>query len=204
MGRVKTGDPTPYSPADEAAVEAAVVDAFREFGGDDMPTEMEVTADIEWAGSRNPAALRTTTLTGLDRDKMRAVRAAATVAAARAAMLGEAREKAEKALPATGWHAQLRELTRTDKGMGAADRAGLEPAKQTLLRWLREEQAPSRANRDRIATAYASLKSGRVAAALGQSSAANARVSDALTTAVRERYGAEVRFFGIRGLRFGR
>lgn len=61
---------------------------------------------------------------------------------------------------ATGWHAQLRELTSTRTGREAADKAGLSPTPRTYLAWLAETRTPNKANRERIANAYRMMQGG--------------------------------------------
>jgi hypothetical protein len=72
---------------------------------------------------------------------------------------------------AKGWHAQLRELSGTERGRTAADAAGLSPSRRTYVAWLSEAQTPSAANRAKIAQAYerasrrslpASMRSGTI------------------------------------------
>jgi hypothetical protein len=217
MGKSKTGTPTEYAPADEAALEAAVEEAWANYvSGDEddepdasdwfedldddepTPTKITITADIEWAGTFNPTAHRTTTLRDLDLGAVRA-------AAARAA---EATTAARAARPlasyrATGWHAQIKALTGTRAGQAAADRAGINVTPRTLLAWLGDERTPTRANQDRIAQAYAEIRDRPLAEARARATAAHGEVAHALTAAVREAYGAEVRFFNISHLEFG-
>ena len=55
---------------------------------------------------------------------------------------------------AQGWHARLRALTGTERGLSFADQAGLSPSRRTLLAWLAEEQHPNSENRRKIDEAY--------------------------------------------------
>lgn len=56
---------------------------------------------------------------------------------------------------AKGWHAKLVQLSGTERGRQAADRAGLNPTRETYLRWLRDpENTPNKANLRRIEQAY--------------------------------------------------
>lgn len=60
---------------------------------------------------------------------------------------------------ATGWQAQLREITASERGYNAADVAGLDVTHRTLLRWLsspggKDDPTPSKANQSKIHEAY--------------------------------------------------
>lgn len=55
---------------------------------------------------------------------------------------------------AKGWHAQLRALTGTERGLSFADAAGLSPSRRTLLGWLAESQTPNAENQRKIQQAY--------------------------------------------------
>lgn len=55
---------------------------------------------------------------------------------------------------AKGWHAQLSALTATSRGTSFLDAAGLDVQKRTLLAWLAEDRAPTRANQQLIREAY--------------------------------------------------
>ncbi len=188
MARVTTGNPTPYSPADSDSLEALLADEFEQLDGAATPTSVTVEATIEWAGSYNPHPHRKTTLTNLD---LTEVRAAAARNRARV-------ERARAAYPAKGWHAQLRELTRTAQGEAAADRAGLSPTRRTLIGWLTGETTPTRANRERIERAYAAMRNDRVAAARAQG---RGSLEKAFTQALRDEYGREIRLFQITDFR---
>lgn len=54
---------------------------------------------------------------------------------------------------ATGWHAQLTQLTSTERGREILGRE-MSPQRRTLVGWLSETTTPSRANREAIARAY--------------------------------------------------
>lgn len=216
MGKVKTGSSSDYTAADEAELEAAAADAWDDYygydasdeaedwsdddpDGDALPDAITITADIEWAGSYNPRPHRTTRLVGLDLSGMHVALKARRQAAA---ALDRAEKRAGR-MKAKGWHAQLRELTRTKAGYAAADGAGLNVSRRTLTRWLAETQAPSKANQDRIAAAYRELARGPVERARSTAAARSSAVADALTRAVKRTYGADVRFFNISDLEIG-
>jgi hypothetical protein len=207
MGKVKTGSSTSYSAADEDAIEALVDEAWDDEYGDDwdddsegdasLPTSITITADIEWAGSYNPQPHRTTRLVGL---KLGGVRAALRAARAAGVDIGKARTRAGR-MKAKGWHAQLRELTRTKAGYAAA--SNIDVSARTLKGWLSTRQAPTRANQAKIAEAYASLRDAPVKTAERRAVAMQGAVADALTAAVADQYGAQVRFFSITQLEIG-
>lgn len=60
-----------------------------------------------------------------------------------------------KSYTAKGWHAQISKLTSSPRGYLAAEKAGLSVNHRTLVDWLAERRAPSRANQEKIARAYA-------------------------------------------------
>jgi hypothetical protein len=161
------------------------------------PNRIDVRAQIEWAGeidANGRGGVRTTRLDGLD---LRAV-----TKAIRAAERAEVRAAAGplRSYRAKGWHAQLRQLMGTKRGQEAARAAGLAPSRETRRRWTRGEQAPSKANRAKIASAYEQARNpGPV-----ESGRAHAKVAEELTKACRDRYGVNVRFRDIEYLKFRR
>ncbi|MBM2623852.1 hypothetical protein JIG36_51020 [Actinoplanes sp. LDG1-06] len=207
MGKVKTGTTSEYDASDEVELVDSLDEAEETYGGG-TPTRMGITADIEWAGTRNPRANRSTTLDGLNLRPVLTALAAYRAAVGRVAEAGRGIERAERAYGAKGWHAQLVAIERTRAGRAAADRAGLNPTRRTFERWMSGGR-PNAANRARIAEAYGSVRAERVerergAVGRAQSAAASARhaVAQALSAAVSDRYGAEVRFREISNLTF--
>ncbi|MBN9757854.1 hypothetical protein Ae406Ps2_6349c [Pseudonocardia sp. Ae406_Ps2] len=197
MASKDTGPATDYTDAEEAALEAAAERAWEEYqaGEEQMPERMTVYgARVEWAGVETPrAAVR---LDRLDLDRVGAALSAVKQANARAAQ-GEA-----TSYTATGWHSQLRALTGTARGSELADRAGLNPSGRTLRAWLAEDRPPNAANQRAIAEAYSGLRTyGRDHA---QADARDARhdAVEAINDAVRERYGADVRFRDVDRIEF--
>lgn len=210
MGKTATGDPTPYSDADEAEIESALLEGWDDFGDDDEidedwsdspapPSRMTVSGVIEWSGSRNTAhgGHRTVRLDNLDLSAV-------------APVLDRARDTENRALRTTeatsytaqGWQAQLRALTATPRGSELADRAGLNPSARTVRAWLSDSRAPSPANQRAIAEAYAGLRTYSRDQARAEARAARHEAVEAMTDAVRERYGAEVRFFDVQSIEF--
>ena len=185
-------EPTEYDTTEEGIIES-ILD--RAMNGYTAPSRIQVTARIEWAGieQRSNGGVRTTTLTNLDltgvRDALNQARAA--------------REQAEQATPyrsydAKGWHAQIRALAESGhRGDDAVDRAGLNVSERTLLAWLSESRAPSKANQDRIAQAYDNLRNREVNAARDVHRGTQHEVAEKLNAAIQQRYGAEVRFRDI-------
>lgn len=197
MSKTGTGDPTPYTEDDEAGLIDAVDEGWDEF---EAPTKMRVKAVVEWSGSTNRAhgGLRTVNLDGLE---LGAVKAALDDARRAGRAANDAR--VSTSYNAQGWHAQISALTRHSRGSELADRAGLDPTRRTLDAWLSDSRAPSKANQQKIADAYADLATSRVEAARARQREATHRASQAVSDAVKERYGADVRFTDVRGIEFG-
>lgn len=200
-----TGDPTCYTDADEAAIEAAIDQAWQQYEAaaaaeeaeGEMPSNMRVSAQIEWAGvlDRARGGHRTTRLDGLDRTLMKEVKKALDRAR-------QASQRTEQARPATsyrakGWQAQLRQLNRVQRGAIAAERAGLSPSQRTMREWTTGRRTPNKQNRELIAKAYDELRNWRVNTTREAATAANKDVADRLTDTLRERYGAEIRLRNI-------
>ncbi|MFE0779129.1 hypothetical protein ACFW3E_39565, partial [Streptomyces sp. NPDC058861] len=102
-----------------------------------------------------------------------------------------------------GWHAQLHELVKSKNGSAAADKAGLNPSSRTLKNWLSDAEYPIRSgDRDRISRAYEALKNWNVSEASDAASAASKEAADAMTEAMRDRYGVNVRLRDIDNLTF--
>ena len=204
MSRTRTtGDGEPYTDADEAAVADAMEAAFADaYGGEDDgsgpdPTGADVEAQIEWAGTvdnNGRGGVRFTRLDGLNTRELR--RATQDAAKAR----GQAERGPLRSYKAKGWDAQWRKITGSKRGQDAMREAGLNPSKTTMRRWLTGSQAPSKANRERIAKAYDELAN----PARGSLREANQRVTDRLTDTVQARYGVPVRFREISAWRWRR
>lgn len=162
----------------------------------DDATSFEVDGDIEWSGEFAPSPRRTLRAGGqgyqaLDLDKLRAAKAVAD--AARAVLLTTPPRAAS--YRATGWQAQWSKLQSHGKGAIAQAAAGLNVSPRTVRRWAQGTQAPSKANRERIDAAYEWLATTKAREASGRASAANKAVGDALSEALKDRYGAPVRIF---------
>lgn len=197
-----SGPSSEYDAHDEGVIESALDRAFQDYetgggGGGTGPTDIRITAQIEWAGTvdNGRGGVRTTKLDGLNLGPVKA-------ALDKARSAGHAADAARplKSLTATGWHAQLRAITGTAAGYAAADRAGLGPTNRTLMKWLAEDRTPSKANRERISQAYESMRTRPVDTASRGRRSAQKELADKLSAAVEDRYGAEVRFRGISGL----
>lgn len=194
--KTNTGDPTEYTPDDEHELITAIDEGWEEF---EAPTKMTVSAVVEWSGSTNRAhgGYRTVRLDGLDLGPVQAA-----LGEARAAGQAAANARASGSYTAQGWHAQISALTRHGRGSDLADGAGLNPTARTLSAWLSQSREPSRANRERIAQAYAGLRTTGIESARSRQREANHNAAQAVNAAVRDRYGAEVRFTDIRGIEF--
>lgn len=200
-GLVNTGDPTEYDTGDEAALEATVDQAWADYesAAAGTPSVMRVSAQVEWSGVLDRArnGHRTTRLDGLNLTRVDKVLDRAREASRR---LAEARPASS--YQAKGWAAQLRALTDSKRGSAAADRAGLDPSARTLRRWLAGDVTPTRANQARIADAYGALRTWRLDTATANAARANHALAEELSSALRRRYGAEIRLRDITDLRF--
>lgn len=198
MAKRRTGDGDEYNGAEEDALAEAVLDAYDDWDSDSEPDGIDVTAQIEWAGTVQPSnsGVRRTRIDGLSPSDMRAVREA--VNDYRKAAAEKTTAKPLKSLTAKGWHAQLKALTSSPHGSAAADRAGLNPTTRTVKRWLADEDYPVRkGDRDRIARAYGELRNRPVTEARSRARGDAHSIAQALTRALINRYGPNVRFRGI-------
>lgn len=201
-----TGPGVPYSEADAERVAQAVENAYVDWlRREQEPTTLNVRAQVEWAGHVMPAnnGVRRTRLP-LPAAGMARVREMVQDAKGR-------RERAASAKPAAsrrakGWHAQLRELLESPRGSKAADRVGLDPDHDLVTRWLRysgpEDRAPNKANQEKIHAAYQELRMWNVTEAKAAADRADRRVADALTDALRDEHGPNIRFRQIEDFRF--
>lgn len=198
MSKTTTGEPTEYTEQDESDLIGAVDDGWTEWEGG-TPSKMTISAVVEWSGSRNVAhgGHRTVRLDGLELGP-----AKAALDDAHAASRDVSRARTSTAYTAQGWHAQINALTKHGRGSEMADRAGLDVSPRTLRAWLGEDRAPSKANREKIADAYAALGTSRLDDARDRQRRATHEATRAIDEAVRERYGADVRFFGVRSVEF--
>lgn len=198
-----TGEGEKYSDAEAErvaqAIEAAYVDSLTP-----TPTKLDVRAKIEWAGHVMDSndGVRRTKLDLPGGAVMDRVRKAAAAAAKR-------REKAKAARPAKsrtakGWHAQIRELVEAGpRGSKAADRAGLDVTPRTLKRWLSDAEYPVRpGDRAKIEAAYDNLRNANVHEARDAAGRADKAAADALTDALRDKYGVNIRMRDITDFRF--
>jgi hypothetical protein len=189
-----TSDGEDYSDSDEAAVADALGDALgADFEEDeDLTGTIDVEAQIEWAGTIDENGRDGVRRTRLDDVPLGEIRQAA----------GEL-DKAKRTGPsepfksyrAKGWRAQLRQMLSTKRGQEAAREAGLN--RDTIRRWQGGKQGPSAASRAKISGTYGQLRDPRSTAV----TKAQHGLSDALTGALRQRYGVNVRLRDIRHLR---
>lgn len=186
-----TGDPTEYTPAEIAELTEALDEAWAEYDetfpeSGSEPGVARVQAQVEWAGvldrARDGHRKVNFGIDGrLSPDAMREVK--------------KALDRARVAQPSVrydrkGWHAQLKQLTGTQRGYDAANRAGLSPTARTLREWLGEDRTPNAANQRKIHQAYEHLRNYHV-------DSARRAVADRFSEALTERYGAEIRLRGI-------
>jgi len=189
-----TGPGEPYSDAEEAAVCDAIDRAMGDqYDEDSVPRHIQVTAEIEWAGTVDHLqdGVRSTRL---DVRGLRPV-----MAAVQRLREAEGRDRGPlRSYKAKGWEAQFHALGRVKRGPSAMAAAGLNPSPQTVRRWEAGTQKPSKANREKIARAYDELRN----PSRQPIAAARHEVAEALTTALRQEYGVNVRFRDIRNFRF--
>ena len=204
MARKKrdTGEGEPYSDREAAALAKELQAAYDAWNREHEPTKLDVRAQVEWAGhvmQANNGKRRTRV--DLPPGGMRKVRQA--VDKLKAATGKAEKAKPSKSLKATGWHAQLRALVESTRGSEAADRAGLNPTRRTLEKWLSDaEYNIRRGDRERIEKAYGELRDWRVTEARTAKEAAEKEAADAMTEAMRDKYGQNIRFRDIDEFRF--
>lgn len=187
-----TGEATEYDADDAQDIYQALLD-----GMDAAPAgadTMTVTGKIEWSGEfhRRNGGNRTVNLKVND---MPAIIAAVKAATAADKAVSEARPVAS--LKAKGWHAQLSALTASARGYGAAAGAGLSASPRTLAAWLSEDRAPTKANQEKIAQAYESIRNAPISKAHSDARSAKMDVARAVSDALRSSTGVEVRLFNI-------
>lgn len=198
MAKKTTGPATDYTETEETTLETVLKRAWKEYQAKGQkPERMTVYgARVEWAGVETPrAAVR------LDRLALGRVGVALSATEQAQANARAARGEATS-YTATGWHAQLRALTGTARGSELADRAGLNPSARTLRAWLAEDRPPNPANRRAIAEAYSGLRTYNRDHAQVAARAARHDTVEAINAAVRDRYGADVRFRDIGRIEF--
>ncbi|WP_143771229.1 hypothetical protein [Pseudonocardia dioxanivorans] len=163
-----SGLPSEYDPESASALEAEIERAWADYeyqAWADEQRDLTVHAKIEWEGVYNARPERTVTFPNVD-----------TSIVARA--LGR---------DAKSWRTQLDALyTGGRHAEDAVMRSGLNPSRETVLRWYQGTQAPSAANQRAIESAYREMRS--------------ARVAEALSETIRRSEGAEVRFFDVRSM----
>ncbi|MEV8435711.1 hypothetical protein [Streptomyces chartreusis] len=199
--RRDTGAGEKYSDAEAERVASAIEAAYADWANAAEPSRVDVKAKVEWAGHVMPGnnGMRRTRI-DLPADKMREVRKAAEKA--RNASGKRRGAKPAASYKAKGWEAQFRQLFKTAKGYDAMGKAGVSATKQTLDRWLRGEQSPSKANREAIERAYDSMRNRPLTEARDAAQAAAKEAADALTEAMKAQYGVNIRFRDIEHFRF--
>lgn len=195
--KVNTGAGEPYSDTDVAALSAVLVGAFAEYGGGAAPTSIGVRSRLEWAGveQQSNGGVRSTTLGRVDLAPVQELLDAARRATAKAANTVPATSYRAK-----GYRAQLSALVSTPRGSALSDRVGLNASTRTVRNWLSETTTPSKANRAKIAEAYAGLSTSSMETAGKSAVAAQRAVADALTRSLSRKYGATIRLRDIERL----
>jgi hypothetical protein len=229
-----TDEGEPYSSPDEAAVADVIDDAIEqanlailraieleeeaeeavrgeeeaeEAAEPQMTGTIDVRAQIEWAGTidhpERDGGVRRTVLDGVSLNGIGSNGERFGPGILQAAEdLRQARQTGPdqpyRSYNAKGWRAQLRQALGTRRGREAVERAGLNP--DTIRRWQRGTQAPSKTSRARIAELYGDLRDPRTAAVRD----ARHGVAEALTDALRERYGVSIRLRNIEHLHIQR
>lgn len=196
MARKRTTDlPTPYNPQNEADLrlameDAAAFNALQEEAFEDA-TGFWVTADVEFGGTLNPNPHRTLRADRINLDPVRQAMAEAREAAQKAAQAPSRARSYRAQSPA----AQIRHLSRTRAGRAAL--ADLPVSDRTRKAWTSGDRQPSAANRAAIEAAYEAVATRGGSAARADSRAADKHVADALSAALKDRYGTNVRLFNI-------
>lgn len=180
-----SGESDEYNDVDVDELVRKMAAAFKKSGG--ARGKMRVTADIEWNNSWNRQSTRTVNLAGLNLTDTRAATGAAMAARAAAAAIKGPQS----------WRAQYNDLKKT-----AAGRLSLGVAPATMRRWDRGTQKPSRKSLDRIAQASRERWDEKRDRAEQRYLAAAREAADALTEAVMEATGGDVRFRDIDDLEF--
>lgn len=182
-----TGDPSPYDDQDVWKLVYLLNGAFTRYGPGD-PDNMEVEADIQWAGEFNPKRRRTTRLDRLRGRGLPKVRAAAAEAVA----LDQVKSRPAPKSPG----AQVRALQKTKAGRAHWARAGLDVKPRTIRRWLSGGK-PSAGNLAKLQAATTSWHTERE----GRAGRAAWQAANALDAVMMSRY-AEVKFFNPISIRF--
>ncbi len=148
-----------YSDDEVDEVYDALSEAFGELqadiGGGELTAGITVTAKVEWAGEYANNGRDGQRTVRMDRMNLTAVRDAVRKAQRLEGLAGRGPLRSYKA---RGWHAQLRQLGSTKRGQEALKAAGWNPSRETLRRYAKDAQAPSKANRAKIADAYDSAR----------------------------------------------
>lgn len=193
-----SGDGDDYTPDEVDEVYDALSEAFAGHaaggpGGGEITGAITATAKVEWAGEYANNGRDGQRTVHLNPVNLTAVRDAVNKAQRLEGLAGRGPLRSYKA---RGWQAQLKQLSGTKRGREALQAAGWSPSRETLRRYNHGTQAPSKANRARITDAYDSARNpGRGWAE------ARREAADALTAALRQEYGSNVRFRDIADLR---
>ena len=184
-----TGTSEDYDQDETDALVDALEAAFDMYG-DDEPSWLRVSADIEWNNTWNRQPHRQTSipLAGMQRSREATARA---VAARNAWTNGKGMPKS--------WQAQLRDLGKTKSGRDAINGIG---SAGTRARWASGKQAPGKANRERIERASRERWAGIDAAREARYRAAAKEAADAFTADIENATGGDVRFRDIDGFDF--
>jgi len=180
-----SGDSEDYDDSDIDGLIDALLAAYNDYDqrkghNRATPGHIDVKAQIEWANEfQGPNGVRAVNLgNGVSLD------------------LAPVREALRlKSYKAKGWEAQLRQLNAVKRGTQAKQAAGLHPSRETLRRWEKGTQKPSKANRERIAQAYGNLQTPRT-------QAQKARAAQVFTDALYSAYHSDVRLRDIERFKF--
>lgn len=190
-----SGESEPYTDDDIDDLIDAINDAYADYDQRQghhhgTPRSLEVTAQVEWANTfQGPGGVRHVNL---------GARGGMPVDLSRVRDAMKQTGGPLKSYTAKGWQAQLRQLNTVKRGEQAKLNAGFAPSRETLRRWEKGLQKPSKANRGRIQRAY-----GQLANPSGMTpEQAKKNVADALTSALDNAYGADIRFRDIRLFKF--
>jgi len=212
-----TGPSEDYTPVDEEGVLDAFDEALDAYYGDPSdwvddwydeddedeeegegrpasrqpPTEAHFVAEVEWAGTFNPQAHR-----ALRADQLDLTDVIAAVAATRSLVRGVAQRL--RSYDEVTLRGRIHRLERTQVGR---DHLAAEGITRRLIRdWESGRNRPSQAKREAVDRAFEAAATRYVTRERTRFEGAAHRVAEALSAALRDRYGAEIRVRNISSL----
>lgn len=195
-----TGAGEPYSDAQAEAVAQAIEAAYADWDRAEEPSRVDVRAQVEWAGHVMPANNgKRRTRIDLPPSSMKKVRKA--IEKVRKATGKQATARPSARYKAKSPRARWNEMRKSPRGRAAIERAGLAPSPSTQRRWAAGGQ-PSKAYTEKINAAYEALRNWNVTEARDAAAAASKEAADAMTEAMKDQYGVNIRFRDIDDFHF--